>query len=124
MDVPARSSPDAASARTRIHRIGAVTVVAPVGALAGDAAGAFAAALREQMTRSLGRLVVDLSGVPTLDSLALETLVDAAHRLEDGGVALRLCGLSTVLTTVLEITGHADAFEHHRNPEEAARSFL
>lgn len=115
---------EAATAPTRIRRIGAVTVLEPRGALSGDAAGAFAENLREQAERSLGRLVVDLSGVPTLDSLALETLVEAAQRLEDGGVALRLCGLSPTLTTVLEITGHHHAFEHHPGPEEAARSFL
>ena len=122
-DAPASSS-SSASGGVRVHRIGAVTVLAPAGALAGDAAGAFARTLSEQADRSLGRLVVDLSAVPTLDSLALETLVDAAHRLEDGGVALRLCGLSGTLNTVLEITGHADAFELFPGPEEAARSFL
>ena len=118
------SSATATPTAPRIHRIGAVTILEPKGSLAGDAATAFAETLVLEEGRSLGRLVVDLQTVTTLDSLGLETLVDSAHRLEDGGVALRLCGVSSTLLTVLEITGHLDTFDRHPDADEAARSFL
>ena len=108
----------------RVQRIGAVTVLTPRGPLSGDAAGAFASRLAAEEVASLGRLVVDLSAVTMIDSLGLETLVEAAIRLEDAGVTLRLAGVSSTLLTVLEITGHADAFELHDDAEDAARSFL
>lgn len=108
----------------RVQKIGAVTVVSPRGPLSGDAAVAFAQLLADKASESLGRLVVDLEAVPTLDSLGLETLVDAALALEDSGIVLRLAGVNPLLETVLEITGQADVFDRYADADEAARSFL
>ncbi|BAM04970.1 STAS domain-containing protein [Phycisphaera mikurensis] len=113
-----------APAGTRVQRIGGVTVLAPRGSLTGEAAASFAELLAEEEVRTLGRLVVDLSGVAALDSIGLESLVDAAGRLEDGGLTLRLCGATSAIATILEITGQHEAFDHHDDAEDAARSFL
>ena len=82
------------------------------------------ARLLETRTRSLGRLVVDASAVPYVDSRGLEVLLEVSEALGDSGQALKLCGLHDVVREVLELTDLSSSFKHYDDVTTAARSFL
>jgi anti-anti-sigma factor len=54
-------------------------------------------------------VVVDLSGVPFLDSSALSVLVHARKVVRENGHTLRVTGEDDNVRTVLEVTGLLDA---------------
>jgi anti-anti-sigma factor len=106
------------------QRHGAVTVVRPQGPLCLGDAEQFRAHLSEVMTRSLGRLVVDASAIPYVDSQGLEALVSATDEMAAGGRSLRLSAAGETLREVLDLTGLSDRFEHYEDVNAAVRSFL
>jgi len=102
---------------------GAVTVIGPDGALAQDDVDQFKAKLVEALSQNAGRVVVDLSAVPFVDSLGLEALADANDVLSEGGRALKLCGINETIREVLDLTGLAVRFDHFDDTNSALRSF-
>jgi len=106
------------------HRHGAVTVLKPVGPLVQADAEQFRGSMGDMVGRSMGRLVVDASQVPYLDSQGLEALLAASELLEAGGRALRLCAVTDTVREVLDLTGLADRFEIFEDANQAVRSFL
>ncbi len=106
------------------QRHGAVTVVKPVGPLVQADADQFRTFVAEVMTRSLGRFIVDASGVPYVDSPGLEALVAATKDLAESGRAMRVCGAGETLREVLDLTGLSDRFEFYEDVTTAVRSFL
>lgn len=103
---------------------GAVLVVRPCGPLVGDASEKLRAHVRTVLPSTLGRLIVDLSEVPFLDSHGVESLLDSSDQLSAMGLPLRLCGVNNTVSEVLRITGHTDAFEFHPDSSTGVRSFL
>ena len=67
-------------------RQGAVTIMAPGGPLVESDVPVFSARLQAVASRSLGRFILDLSGVPYVDSTGLEALYDAAENAGASGV--------------------------------------
>jgi anti-sigma B factor antagonist len=110
----------------RIHeqRQGAISILKPDGALTATDADDLAANMLRAMTASLGRVVLDLSTVPFIDSHGLEVLLDLTEAASKGGRALKLCGLNKTLREVLELTDLVAQFEHFDDTHSAARSFL
>jgi anti-anti-sigma factor len=106
------------------QRQGAVTVLKPRGPLAGADVAAFKSRAGQVLTTSLGRFVIDASGVPYVDSTGLEALLDLTERMSQSGGALKLCAATETLREVLELTGLASQFEHFADVNAAARSFL
>lgn len=106
------------------QRHGAVTVVKPMGPLVLADAEQFRVHLVDVMQRSLGRFVIDASGVPYLDSPGLEALAGVTEELFAGGRALRVCGAGETLREVLDLTGLAERFEFYEDATTAVRSFL
>ena len=103
---------------------GAVTALKPEGPLIGDDAAEFKLRLIERLTASLGRCVVDASGIPFADSKGLEALVEANDEISHSGHALKLCGVNETVRQVLELTGLSERFEHFADVNSAVRSFL
>ncbi|MCP3904443.1 MAG: STAS domain-containing protein [Planctomycetes bacterium] len=103
---------------------GAVTSVKPMGPVTGDDADALRSTLLRTRTKSLGRLVLDASSVPFVDSVALEALLDVTEELGQSGQALKLCGANELIREVLELTGLAPMFEHYADVRSAVRSFM
>jgi anti-sigma B factor antagonist len=64
--------------------------------------------LRDRLLEALGshpsRLIIDLSGVPYMDSSGVGTLVDMKRRTERDGSAIILVGLQPRVRSVFEIT--------------------
>ena len=70
-----------------------VTVVVPKGDLDAAAAAHMKQALKELIDTGKTSLVVDLDGVPYIDSAGLGELVSAMKRVRQAGGDLRLCAL-------------------------------
>lgn len=102
---------------------GAVMVLGPDGALSQDDAEQFKGRLDHALAESAGRVVVDLSAVPFVDSRGLEVLVEANDVLADGGRSLKLCGINETIREVLDLTGIALRFDHFDDMNSALRSF-
>lgn len=106
------------------NRQGAVTILRPIGALAGADAETVKAELTDALAKSLGRLVVDASAIPWADSRGLEVLVEVSEELAHSGQTFKLCGACETLREVLELTDLGGGFEHFRDTTTAVRSFL
>ena len=105
------------------HR-GAVLVVRPSGPLAGADADTFKTALQGFVRDNLGRVVIDASALPYVDSKGLESLADVAEELALSGKGLKLCAANETIRQVIELTGLAPQFEHYEDANSAVRSFL
>ncbi len=103
---------------------GAVTVLRPDGPLVEDDVSMFCGKLTAVRQNTMGRLVLDLSETPFVDSKGLEALLDATEAMEDCGQSLRLCGVNETVREVLELTEISSFFEHYEDVNSAVRSFL
>lgn len=68
-------------------------------------------------------LIIDLTGVPSIDSMALGTLVQAYVSCHKSGRKLALVGLTHRVRNVLQLTGIAPLFETYATIEEAEGAF-
>ncbi len=103
---------------------GAVLVVRPSGPLAGPDADTFKAAMQGFVRENLGRVVIDASALPYVDSKGLESLADIAEDLARSGKGLKLCAANDTIRQAIELTGLAPQFEHFADTNSAVRSFL
>ncbi|HEV7298849.1 MAG TPA: STAS domain-containing protein [Tepidisphaeraceae bacterium] len=103
---------------------GAIRVFKPNGALCAPDVAPFRQRMLDAVDRHLGRFVIDMNGVPFIDSQGLEALVDTTQALSRLGQALRLSGATKTVREVMEVTGLADQFEHYDDTNAAVRSFL
>ena len=106
------------------QRQGAVTVVKPVGPIVQADADQFRTVVSDAIGRSVGRVVIDASDIPYVDSSGLEALVALTEELASGGRCLRLCGTTETVREVMTLTGLADRFEYFEDSNQAVRSFL
>lgn len=110
--------------RIENHKVGAVTVVEPHGPVVQEDAEILGSRLVATVRDTMGRLVVDVTDVPYLDSAGLEVLADAATQLQTTGQTLRLCGANETLRTVFDLTELGSKFDHYQDVNTAVRSFL
>src|SRR5438132_12839322 len=91
---------------------GAVTVVKPTGPLTQAEAGEFKQVGMRTLESNLGRMLVDMSAIPFVDSLGLEALVELTEEMTKSGQMLKLCAANKTLREVLTLTGLGPMFEH------------
>ena len=103
---------------------GAVMVIAPDGPLVQSDAERFKERAVAAFSRSLGRLVIDASKVPFVDSKGLEALLDVNDHLGQSGQAIKLCAANKTIREVLSLTELAPLFEQYDDVTTAVRSFL
>ena len=106
------------------QRQGAVTILKPMGALIEPEARLFKEQALETLSKSLGRVLVDSSAIPFVDSTGIEALVDLTEQLAQSGRALKLCAANETLKKVLDLTGWSHAFEYFDDVNAGVRSFL
>ena len=99
-------------------------VVRPNGPLTHDDAETFKTEMQDLMREHLGRVVVDASGLPYVDSKGLESLADVAADVIRSGKALKVCAANETVRQVLELTGLSPHFEYFEDTNSAVRSFL
>jgi anti-anti-sigma factor len=102
---------------------GAVCVVRPQVPLAGEQCESFASTVAAALGAGRPMLVVDLHGVPLIDSAGLETLVELRERLEARGGAVKLAAVNSLCGDILRVTGIGDRFEQHAQVKTAVGSF-
>jgi len=71
----------------------------------------FQQALLSVMDQKPARILIDLSGVPYMDSSGIASLVKILSRARRGKTALRLFGLSVRVRSLFEITRLDNVFE-------------
>jgi len=110
----------------KIHeqKQGAVTILKPIGPLAGQDAPDFKAQTLAALRNTLGRLVVDMSAIAYVDSAGLEVLVDISDEMDRFGQCLKLAGVNKTVREALSLTELAALFEQFDDVNTAIRSFL
>jgi len=103
---------------------GAVTVLKPVGPLVAADADVFRSRALDVAKAALGRLVLDASSIPYLDSRGIEVLLDVTDELSASGRVLKLCAPNGTVKEVLDLTGATESFEYFDDVTSAVRSFL
>jgi|ERR1043165_1751096 anti-anti-sigma factor len=103
---------------------GAVRVLKPKGPLSLADAEQFKRAASEAAGAAMGRLVIDVSGVPFVDSRGLEVLVELGEALGESGQTLKLCSVNETLREVFDLTEVSAALEQFEDVNAAVRSFL
>lgn len=106
------------------QQVGAVTVFKPKGPVVNSDADELKRVLMEAVSSSLGRIVVDASGIPFVDSRGLEVFVEVSDALAQGGRVLKLSNVGETLREVLSVTDLLSTFEHYEDVNSAVRSFL
>ena len=106
------------------QRHGGVTVLRARGAIAGEDASDYATRLDRVAREALGRIVLDMSGVPYVDSAALESILGTGDVLAGMGRSIKLCCVNETLREVLDLTGVGSSVEQFESVPDAVRSFL
>jgi anti-anti-sigma factor len=103
---------------------GAVTVLRPKGPLVQSDAEELLREIHAAMDKTLGRVVLDASSVPFVDSRGLEILSDLGEEFARSGRAMKLCCTNDTLREVLDLTELTGLFEFYEDANAAVRSFL
>ncbi|MFG0307310.1 MAG: STAS domain-containing protein [Phycisphaerales bacterium JB040] len=101
---------------------GPVTVVGVSGPLTDETTDQARSQALRAIEQSVGRVVIDASGVPYADSQGIEMLLDAADSLDAIGQSLRLASVGETLREILELTGVAGRMEFYEDVTQAVRS--
>ena len=89
--------------QVRTETVEGAAVVSPVGEIDLSCSPELRVALQQAILTSPAALVVDLSGVPSIDSSGVATLIEAMRETGSRGTPLLLCGLVPRVMAVLEI---------------------
>jgi len=103
---------------------GAVDIVSPGVALNHENADELVESIAMGLGEGQPMVVVDMSGVPLVDSAVLESLLDIQQTLRSKGGAVKLAGLSQLCQDILRATDVAKHFDTYRDVKEAVRSFV
>ena len=106
------------------RRVGTVDVCAPLDALVDEGAVEFGDALTTCLKGVNPRVVVDMSEVGYMDSVALEVLLDAADELAERSAQFKLAGVTPTCREIVELTGLSDRFQFFEDVDAAVRSYL
>lgn len=99
-------------------------MLAPRGSVTHDESEKFESLLEDHRNRTNGRLVLELSQVPALDSRAVEALWDFADRQRSAGQTAKLAAVTELCREILELTGVAPHLDMYDSSESAVRSFI
>jgi anti-sigma B factor antagonist len=103
---------------------GAVRVLRPRGPLAAADAEEFKTKAGAIASENLGRVLIDASAIPFVDSRGLEVLLELSEQLGQTGQALKLCSATETVREVLDLTELSAQFEFYDDVNAAVRSFL
>lgn len=107
----------------KINEYGAVTVVSTNEDVGGDSLAMFVDKVQGICDRGGNQLILDCGELPGVDSHGLEFLLDLQDRCEERFGALKLCGASDTLRTILRMTRLDRRFEVFDDLDEAVKSF-
>jgi anti-anti-sigma factor len=101
-----------------------VTVLSVTGQLMTEQdADNFHEAVEAAISAGDARIVVDLGGVPWINSVGLGSILAANHAVDAAGGALRLCCLSSQLRSILAVTRLDSILNSHDDLRGAVDAF-
>ncbi len=107
--------------KIEVRQEGSVAVVTPVGALI---IGAGERLMNETIARLFAdhkfHIVIDMGGVPRIDSSGVDTLVHACRLARENGGDAKLAGLNARIRQLLEITQLTSVFDIYPDVAQAA----
>ena len=113
-----------AALKTRVYPSGAVHVLEITGPITmGEGDVTVRHHIRGMLAEGNKKIVVDLSGVPSLDSTGIGELVSAYTSARHGGAVMKLAGLTRKVKDILTITRLSSVFESYETLDEAVKSF-
>ena len=101
-----------------------ITVVEFQGELDGESTVAFQNTITEVISKRRVGIVLDMSGLESIDSEGLERLLWARDYCNENTCQLRLAGLDENLATILKITRLESEFDRYGELAEAVKSFV
>ena len=102
---------------------GSVSVVIPHGPLAGDELGDFRQRCQAVIDQKSGRVVLDMSDVPYLDSAGIETLLELCIGQPAASAQPRLAQLGETCREALDLTDMLGRLNVFDTVESAIRSY-
>lgn len=99
--------------------VGSATVLSPKGDVDMARSPIMRKAIAEALKAGSAKVVLDLSGVPYMDSSGLATMVEALQNARKGQTPLKLCGLTVRVKSILEIARLNTVFTIFENREQA-----
>lgn len=102
---------------------GSVSVVVPHGPLAGDETAAFHNALCRAIEQKSGRVVVDMTDVPYVDSGGIQALLELCGGAQAASARPRLVKLGETSREALDLTNVLDKLTIYDTVENAIRSY-
>ena len=106
---------------TQLH--GSVSVLVPHGPLAGDDLGAFRTQMQTAVDQKSGRVVLDMSDVPYLDSEGIEALLELCAGQRAASAGPRLAELADTCREALDLTDVLARLTVFDTVESAIRSY-
>jgi anti-sigma B factor antagonist len=106
----------------KVERNGDLTICRPVGELDAFTVGQFREALTE--LGGGGRVLIDLSGVPFLDSAGLGALIGGVRRSREAGGDVAVFGARAAVGRLLHTTGFDRVATVADTEEDAARALV
>ncbi len=107
-----------------MQRMGSVTVLSPRSAITQGEVDDFANVLEENRRKTNGRMVLEFSQVPFLDSRGVEVLWDLKDRQRESGQTTKIAAVPELCREIFELTGIAPHLDIFDSAESAVRSFL
>lgn len=105
-----------------VETVGAAQVLSPKGEIDMARSPVLRKAIGEAMKSKPATLLLDLSGVPYMDSSGLATLVEALQNARKAQLSLLLCGLTPRVRSILEIARLNSVFTLHESRAAALGS--
>ena len=103
---------------------GTVTVLTPSGPLVGEAADELIREIQALREGGCERIVLEMNGVPFIDSEALEKLLTTSLELEAFGGALKIANPSDIVRDVFRATRLGNRIDVMDDVEAARKSLL
>ena len=103
---------------------GAVSVITGASPLTGEQTTALQGTLLDCLEDGQPKAVLEMQGIPLLDSLALEMLLDVQDDFQRRAGVLKLAAPTPLCREILSLTGVAARFEIYPEAKSAVGSFV
>jgi len=110
------------SIEVKLQKQGDATVLSPVGDIDLSRASSFRQQIVSALTSKPRLLLIDLAGVPYMDSSGVATLLEMMQATKRGGGKLVLCSIQPKVRSIFEIARLETVFTIVANADDALKS--
>jgi anti-anti-sigma factor len=102
-----------------IHSVGTAKIVAPLGDIDMSNSTHLRASIRPILKEDISKIVLDLQGVPYVDSSALGTLIEGLQLANQAAISFILCNLNESVRSIITLSKLDQIFTIHSSKEDA-----